>query len=186
MRAADVALVLLAAGRSERFGDADKLAADLRGKPLALHVVDALAGLPFRARIAVVAGTGIDFASHGFREVRNDDPAAGQARSLRLGVAAASAGAVLVVLADMPLVSAALVNRLLDAADGADAVVAASDGTRPSPPALFGVAHFEALMAREGDAGARDLIGGGRHLLAAAGELRDVDRPEDLARLRLG
>lgn len=187
MLAADVALVLLAAGQSRRFGDADKLATVFRDKPLAFHVVDALADLPFRTRIAVVSGTSLDFAARGYRTVVNDDPAAGQARSLRLGVAAAGAGAVLVVLADMPLVGVALVHRLLDAADGPDAVVAASDGKRSSPPALFGRAHVPALLALEGDGGARALIRGGRHVLAAEGELLDVDRSEDLERLhRLG
>ena len=54
--AEEVVLVLLAAGRSERFGPADKLAADLLGRPLGLHIVSTLAAVPFRARLAVRTG----------------------------------------------------------------------------------------------------------------------------------
>ncbi|MBB5710266.1 nucleotidyltransferase family protein [Sphingomonas xinjiangensis] len=181
------ALVLLAAGRSQRFGAADKLAAPLAGKPLALHAVAALESIPFLIRVAVVSGTSLDFASVGYRTVRNPDPARGQSRSLAQGVAAAQdagAEAVLVALADMPGVTAAHVLRLFDAVEGGDAIVASSDGDKPSPPALFGQAWFPALMASEGDQGARALIRRGGQIVAPVSELVDVDTPEDLERLR--
>lgn len=181
--AEETTLVLLAAGKSERFGGS-KLDADLGGLSLGLHVVKALAELPFRARLAVVGTCAIDYAAHGFRVVRNVDPARDMASSVRMGVAAAEGAAVLLVLADMPCVTAAHVLRLFAAADGADAVVASTDGTRPSPPALFGAARFAELLQVSGDKGARALIAEGRHVLAAAGELVDVDRVEELEGLR--
>ena len=46
-------LILLAAGRSRRFGDADKLQEPFLGKPLAYHVVTALEDVPFRARFGM-------------------------------------------------------------------------------------------------------------------------------------
>lgn len=181
-----VALVLLAAGRSERFGAADKLAEPFLGKPLALHVVTALAGVPFAARFVVCAGTAVEFGPD-YRVVTNDAPEAGQARSVRLGIAAAAAtdvDAVLVALADMPRVTAAQVYRLLDAAGEGEDLLASSDGVRPKPPTLFGRRHFAALMALEGDAGARDLIAAGRHVVTTPAELVDIDTREDLERLR--
>src|SRR3546814_8328797 len=44
IKAENTVLLLLAAGRSQRFGDADKLEQDYLGHPLAFHVVTALEG----------------------------------------------------------------------------------------------------------------------------------------------
>lgn len=181
-----VALVLLAAGRSERFGAQDKLMAPYLGRPLGMHVVVALEAVPFCERIAVTAGTALDLAGCGYRIIRNDDPSAGMGRSLRLGVEAACAGraeAVLIALADMPRVTATHIYRLLDRAEGPDAIVASSDGTVPRPPALFGCDHFDALLGMHGDMGARELVRHGHHVVTSPAELADVDTPEDLAKL---
>ncbi|MEG3176346.1 nucleotidyltransferase family protein [Sphingomonas sp. RB3P16] len=180
-------LVLLAAGRSERFGDADKLQQDFLGQPLAFHVVTALESMPFKARFAVCSNTALDFASRGFAVLHNDDPGDGMSGSVKLGIAAArdlGCAAVLIALADMPRVTATHVQRLLDAADGPDAVVASSNGVHPTPPAVFGAGQFEALLTLSGDEGARAIVRAGRHVIASAAELLDIDRPEDLDRLR--
>ena len=181
----DTVLILLAAGASRRFGAADKLSADVEGRPLGLHVVAALADMPFRCRLAVVDGCRLDFAAHGYRVIRNDDAGSGMAGSIRLGVAQAKAegaAAVLIVLADMPRVTAAHVARVFAAAEDG-MVVASSDGVRPMPPALFGADRFDALLALEGDAGARAMIRAARHVVADAGVLVDVDTVGDLARV---
>jgi len=183
----DTALVLLAAGRSRRFNDGDKLAAPFLDKPLALHVVTTLEDLPFKLRIAVVSATRLDFAELGYVVVENPDPSLGQARSLCLGVERAQAEgarAVLVALADMPRVTAAHIHRLFDASHGADTIVASSDGERPLPPALFGEMHFADLLNLEGDQGGRELIRRGRHIVTSPAELVDVDTQEDLEALR--
>lgn len=179
-------LVLLAAGRSTRFGDADKLAAMLAGKPLARHAVDALAPIAFLGRVAVVSGTAIDFAAWGYRPILNPAPEDGLSASVRLGAAAAreaGAAAALIVLADMPRISAGHVSRLLHAARTADDVVASADGDRTSPPALFAAGRFADLMGVKGDEGGRALIRGGIRVPAPADTLVDIDTPEDLARL---
>ncbi|KTF69954.1 nucleotidyltransferase family protein [Sphingomonas sp. HT-1] len=183
----NTALVLLAAGRSERFADGDKLTELYLGQPLAFHVVTALEKMPFRARIAVVSCTALDFAARGFEVVENPDPAQGQARSVRHGVEAAEAAgveAVLIALADMPRLTVAHCYRLFDASEGAATLVASSDGVRPMPPALFGRDHFAALRGLEGDAGARTLILRGHHVITQPDELVDIDTREDLAALR--
>lgn len=181
-----VALVLLAAGRSLRF-DGDKLSEPFLDKPLAFHVVTALARVPFLMRIAVVSDTDLDFAALGYQVVVNPDPSLGQARSLSYGVAAAKAAgakAVLIALADMPRVTATHIYRLFDAADGSATIVASSDGTRPMPPALFGSDLFDDLLDLQGDDGARQLIKRGHHVIASPAELVDIDTREDLAELR--
>ncbi len=182
-----VALVLLAAGRSRRFDNGDKLAELFLDKPLAYHVVTALEDMPFLARIAVVSDTALEFAALGYRVVENPDPSLGRARSLCFGVEAAVAGgaeAVLVALADMPRVTAAHVQRMMDAFDGPSAVVASSDGERPMAPALFGKDRFGALMTLDGDSAGRDLIRGGHHVVASPAELVDIDTQDDLHQLR--
>ncbi|HTG37191.1 nucleotidyltransferase family protein [Sphingomonas sp.] len=185
--AEDVALILLAAGRSERFGDRDKLEQPYLAEPIGFHVVTALEAVPFHTRIAVVSGTRLDYAARGYRVVVNDHPEQGQGGSLALGIAAlrtTGANAVLIALADMPRVTAAHIYRLLDTAVGEAAVVASSDGVCPMPPALFGAAHFDALSALTGDAGARNLVRAGHHVVTSPAELVDIDTPEQLESLR--
>src|SRR5882757_3051784 len=175
--AENVALILLAAGRSQRFGETDKLREVFLGKPLAYHVVTALEGVPFKARFAVVSDTELDFTSRGFQVLVNDDPSDGMSGSVKLGIAAArsvGADAVVIALADMPRVTASHIYRLLDAADGSDAVVASSNGVHPCPPAVFGSDQFEALLQLEGDEGGREMVRAGRHVIAPEGELLDI------------
>jgi molybdenum cofactor cytidylyltransferase len=182
-----VALVLLAAGRSRRFNDGDKLAEPFLDKPLAYHVVTALERVPFCARIAVVSDTRLDFAALGYDVIENPDPSLGQARSLCFGVSRAKelgCEAVLVALADMPRVTAAHIRRMMDAADGPATIVASSDGVNPMPPALFGKDMFPELLELEGDQGARDLIRRGHHVIAPPAELVDIDTQDDLRDLR--
>ena len=184
----DTVLILLAAGRGSRFGDiGSKLAEPFLGRPVGLHVAVALEDLPFRRRIAVVGQSALDYGAHGFELIANDDPDQGMARSVRLGVEQArttDAAAVLIALADMPRVTAAHIFRLFDAVDSPDAVIASSDGVAPKPPALFGRGRFDFLMSLQGDAGARDLVRAGRHVVTTPAELIDVDTPEELAALR--
>lgn len=178
-------LALLAAGRSTRFGGS-KLDAELWGKPLGRHAAEALAHVPFLARVAVTGDARLDYAALGFKVVANLDPERDQASSLRLAAqaaVAADADALLIVLADMPCVTAAHVRRLLEAADGAAAVVASTDGGAPRPPALFGRDRFAELLSVTGDRGARDLIRSGLLVAASAGELVDIDTREELAAL---
>src|SRR5690606_18755490 len=68
-----VAAVLLAAGQSTRFGAADKLHADLGGRPLVTHVAATLRQLGFGALIAVCGPTTAPMLD-GFDIVRNDAP----------------------------------------------------------------------------------------------------------------
>ncbi|MBY0301822.1 MULTISPECIES: nucleotidyltransferase family protein [Sphingomonas] len=181
-------LVLLAAGRSERFGDVgSKLDQPFLARPLGLHVAVALEDMPFQQRIAIVDGGKLDYGAHGFRVLHNEDPERDMASSVRMGVECAKsldAQAVVIALADMPRVTAAHIYRLFDAADSEDAVVASSDGVAPRPPALFGRNRFDDVLAIRGDQGARDLIQAGRHVVTNAAELIDVDTRADLAALR--
>lgn len=178
---AGVVAVLLAAGRAERFG-ADKLRAPLAGMPLARHAAGTLAGLPFAHRIAVCAPGTPSLEGLGFRRMEIDPPGAPQSRSIALGVAEAGrlgARAVLIALADMPLVPAAHFTALVEAFEGT--AVATLAGPVAMPPAIFGRPAFPALGALTGDRGARDLLRSADTLGLDPALALDVDTPADLA-----
>jgi molybdenum cofactor cytidylyltransferase len=181
-------LILLAAGRSQRFGDVgSKLDQPFLGKSLGLHVAVALEDMPFQDRIAIVDGGKLDYRPFGFRQIHNEHQGKGMSESVRLGVEQAialDADAVLIALADMPRVTASHIHRMFDATEGLESVVASSDGIEPKPPAIFGRDQLDSLLRLEGDAGARDMVKRGRHVVTNAAELIDVDTPEELEKLR--
>ncbi|MGN6819686.1 MAG: nucleotidyltransferase family protein [Sphingomonas sp.] len=180
------ALILLAAGKSARFGLSDKLTEMFLGQPLGMHVVTALEAVPFARRVVVRDGVKLDYAERGYHEVHNTRPEEGLSLSVRMGVEAARAPgieAVLITLADMPRVTAAQIYRLFDAAHGPESIVASSDGVNPKPPVLFGAHRFDALEQLKGEEGARDLILAGRHVVTHPDELIDVDTEEELDEL---
>ncbi|MBS0475147.1 MAG: nucleotidyltransferase family protein [Proteobacteria bacterium] len=181
-----VCAVLLAAGRSQRFGPADKLLASIDGVPLVNHIARRLAGMGFGALIAVCCDARVSdlLAEAGFVVADNLAPQRGLSRSLALGIAAVPerCAAALVCLADMPRVPTGHLMALLDAFDPAAApIVASSRDGQPMPPALFARAQFAALAMQTGDHGARELLLGARLVAADATQLADIDRPADLA-----
>ncbi len=193
IRLEETALVLLAAGLSRRHPSGDKLQRPLGGLPLALHAAGMLQHLTVQGRYAVTGSTQTDLADAltacGWSCVMNPSPEQGQGASIALGCGAAlekdQPGAVLICLADMPFVTRGHIHALADRIDptGGITAVVSSDGTRTSPPALFAQDHFQALLALDGDAGARSIIknaGSAVAVVAApAGSLRDFDLPED-------
>lgn len=176
-----LAIALLAAGGATRFGGG-KLDAMLAGKPLGRWALDAALTVPYD-RLALVAGDPIpEFArASGCELIPNARAAEG------LGTSAAAAAqwaegsdALLIVLADMPLVSPETLRKLA-AAEGAAAV--AYPGSKPGAPARFPAALYPALEALTGDSGAAQVLRGFANVTlieAHADELRDVDRLEDL------
>ncbi len=183
----EIAVILLAAGRSQRFGETDKLSVPLGGRPLALHAAERAVELGAGRRIAVCSGHGlvaVDLARRGFDVAINPHSERGLASSLAIGIGRAAesdAKAVLVLLADMPFVRTAHLRALLDRFDAKRApVVASSRAGLPMPPALFDRAHFAALLASSGDEGGRALIRSAALVAAEPDELADIDRPADL------
>lgn len=185
-----LAVALLAAGRSARFGAADKLTAAFRGKALGLHAAKALVGLDFLHRWVIVRAAthpGIPgWQSAGFEPVVNAGAAAGMGTSLRCAAIMAERAGVdglLVCLADMPLVPAAHYAGLVKAWEQHGGIVASRDGPLVSPPAIFPRADFAALASLDGDQGAKRLLGAAVCVTSPPGALADVDDPAALLRL---
>lgn len=182
MACADIAVAVLAAGQGRRFGS-DKLMVDLGGRPMGLHIAETLGAIPFGSRFAVCS-TGAALLQHfarlGFAGIENSSPELGQSHSLHLAVSAAqatSADALLVVLGDMPFVTAAHIEKLLLAGNG---IIASTWGNGPMPPALFPRAVWPEMLRTDGDAGARELLRNASLVHAPASELRDIDVAGDL------
>ena len=179
--------LLLAAGRSERFGTQDKLLAQVRGAPLVTHAMAALRGIGPDVLIAVTRSEEVAQLFGPCEVVAPEGPLQGD--SLRAGIAAAvrhGADRALVVLGDMPLVGTDHLQAVL-ARCTARTASATTDGTRPMPPACFPGVLFPALLKIEGDQGARDLIMAiPEDGLVRAGpeRLADVDTSADLDRLQ--
>lgn len=184
-----VALILLAAGLSCRFGNRDKLLHPLHGLPVGLHLPATVQAVPFGQKLTVTGtGSPLDFARYGFTPVINPDPATGMGQSIALGMQTAWASlpapdAVLICLADMPFVTAAHLQAMCQQFDPHDpgCIIASciTGTTSPMPPALFGPAHFPALAALSGDRGARHLMNRARLVPAPATQLQDIDKPGD-------
>jgi molybdenum cofactor cytidylyltransferase len=173
--------VLLAAGLSTRFGEADKMATPLGGVPLAEHAARALAALPLSARLVVTRNDRL--AWHGLRILPNLRPDLGLSHSLKIGLAGARAGgadAILVALADMPFVPIDHFQQLLALATSPDCLLASGTGTAAMPPVVIGSDWFAQVEAMEGDQGARPLLRRARIIACPPQGLRDIDYPEDL------
>jgi molybdenum cofactor cytidylyltransferase len=196
----EVAAVILAAGQASRFraaagsdGPSTKLVANFNGVPLVAHVTDA--ALASRARPVIVVTGHAEAAVRQALEgrpvtfVHNPDYAQGISTSVRRGIAAVPqqvAGA-LVLLADMPRVSAVLIDKLIaafEAQPDARAVVPVVDGRRGNP-VLLGRATFASLDTLTGDVGAKPLLQmAGAHVIEVhvsdAAATFDVDTPDHL------
>ena len=137
------ASLVLAGGRSTRFGDADKAVAELAGTPMIRRVVDRVAGAVDEVVINcradqvdairdALGGSGFDPA---FAVDRDPDegPMAGIAR----GLEAVSAEYTFVVACDMPFVDPDFVAFLFERAAGRDAAVPRPDEWYQTTQAVY-------------------------------------------------
>ena len=190
MRTERIAAVLLAAGTSSRFGEDDKLMADLNGKPVVAHTLEAVASLAFAELVAVTRPIADAPDIHrklerrGYSILVNDRPEEGLASSILCAVKHVMpirrCRGILICLADMPYVPQSHYNRICLAAEDVRSVVASTDGFSSSPPAFIGRNHFAELLTLRGDQGARALLSRGVQIEAMGSSLVDIDTPEDL------
>jgi molybdenum cofactor cytidylyltransferase len=191
MRTERIAAVLLAAGTSSRFGEGDKLMADLRGKPVAAHTLETVASMAFAQLIAVARPIGQAPVLHrklerrGYTILVNDAPEDGISGSIVRAVEHVMpmnrVRGILICLADMPNVPPSHYNRICMAAEDIRSVVASTDSFSASPPAFIGRKHFPELLALKGDQGARALLSHGLQIETSGAVLHDIDTPDDLA-----
>ena len=190
-----VAALVLAAGSSRRMAGSNKLLQPVAGVPMVRRAANA--ALASRST-AVVVVTGFDadavresLAGLDLEFANNPEHASGMASSLRAGLGAlpADTDAVVVVLGDMPMVTAAHIDSLIAAFDPARGnIVVPVKGDRRGNPILWPRALFAEMQQVQGDVGARELlkIHAGRVDSVACGDdaiFADVDTPDALRAL---
>lgn len=191
-----IAGVLLAAGSSSRMGGPNKLLLALEGESLVRRAAKRAlaAGLD---PVIVVLGHDADrvrneLAGLAVIPVVNPHPERGVNGSLRTGIAAVpeDAAAAIVLLADMPFVTAQMIRAVAARFRESRAPLVISDyGGFQAPPTLYGRSLFaEALALDDGEGGGKAVVA--RNLARAEAvswpreRLRDLDRPEDWDGLR--
>ena len=189
-----VLALVLAAGGSTRMGRPKQLA-ELDGRPLLAHVLAAVDDAPVdRVVVALggAAGAVLERVDLGRAEpLVVEGWAAGMGHVLASALARAGDGwrAVVVLLGDQPLVTGAVVARVVEAwRSGVGPVVTATYQGRPGNPRLFDRRLLPDLLALAGDTGARDLVAAHpewvhRVEVGDLGSDADVDVEADLDRV---
>lgn len=174
------AVAVLAAGLGTRFGG-DKLEAMCAGKPLGRWVIEAVEAAGLKPGTIVTGPEWVTFAA-GWTRAVNPEPAAGLGSSLALAARLLPNGeeGLLVLLADMPLVSADYLREL--ASHSAPAATRYPEG-HAGVPALLDRKLIDKAARLTGDRGAGPLLKRARLLDPLPGMLRDVDTAEDLAEI---
>jgi molybdenum cofactor cytidylyltransferase len=191
-RAGRIAAVVLAAGTSSRFG-VNKLLLRLDSEPLVRRVARQVveAGL---SPVIVVLGHEAERVAAALgglmvETIVNSNYRAGMHESIQAGIGRVpgDCAAAVVLLGDMPLVTAAMIEALTERfRRGTEPLVLSLYGEVQAPPTLYARSLFPALAA-SGTGGGREVVLAHR---SEAAEIRwpeallaDVDRPEDAARL---
>ena len=191
-----LAILLLAAGRSSRMGDRDKLMEVVDGAPLLRTMVKRAqtTGAPVFVvlppdrpdREAALDGLPVT-------PVQAHDAHLGMAHSLRAGVAAlpVSATAAMILPADMPDITAADLASMRTAQSKSPTAIlrATTSEGKSGHPVVFPSALFPDLLALSGDAGARAVLAANKDqiipvALPANHAQTDLDTPTDWARWR--
>jgi molybdenum cofactor cytidylyltransferase len=190
----DVAAILLAAGRGTRFGEEPKLLASIGGKALVRHAAEAVVGSS--------AGPVIVVTGHWAEEVRaalqglpvemlhNPLFTQGLSTSLRAGFSALppKARAAVILLGDMPFVTADLINALVaawwDRGEPA-ALVPTLNGQRGNP--VLTSRDLQPMIERlSGDVGAGPILRGRQDVLewptTDSAVVQDIDTRDELAK----
>ncbi|WP_336360962.1 molybdenum cofactor guanylyltransferase [Haladaptatus sp. ZSTT2] len=123
------AAVILAGGRSTRFGEADKAVAPLAGVPMIRRVadrlVDEISELVVNCRSDQTAAMREAMAGypHPVTFAEDEEPDEGPMAGIKTGLRGVAAEYAIVVACDMPFVDAGLVSYLFERAAGHDAAV---------------------------------------------------------------
>ena len=191
-----IGAVLLAAGSGSRMGHRPKCLLELDGVPLIRRQLIALSGAGVDEVVVVLGhhAAAIEALVQRFpvTVVHNPQPDHGQVSSQRLGLAALGSqlDAVIVALADQPLIHAQDITALIAAyksrAEGVQVVYPCVGGERGNP-VIFSAAVREEILQGAADIGCRQWQAAHTHAVRAFesdnGRYKvDIDTPEDLAR----
>ena len=191
-----IAALLMAAGNSRRMGGPNKLLLPFKAEALVEYAITAVAKAKFDRRFLV---TGRDFEhienyGAGFEIIHNPRFAEGFGTSLSTGFAALLSqpelNGALVMLADMPLISATHLDRMIVAFNqvGSKSVVRAAHHGQPGNPVIIPNPLFADMAKLVGEQSGQAIIkASGLPIIfceIGPAALADIDTPEALAALQ--
>ena len=159
-----ISAIVLAAGESTRMGS-PKLLLPIEGKSLLQHVIDNALQSKV-SEVIVVLGADATKLRREIKQsqvqiIENTSFKEGLSSSLKVGLQAISpqAQAVLILLADQPLVSHAVIDALIDKYEESGSIIVAPvyNGKRGNP-VLFDSSLIPELLRVTGDKGGREII----------------------------
>lgn len=174
--------MILAAGASRRFGPANKLLAPFRGQALVRHAADALQAAKVDELVAIVSDHEVGSVLPEFHHIAGREMLSQNIASGARWAKSRKANRLVIVLGDMPFVTAAHCNQVVERCNDTTASASSFDSLR-SPPACFPSAMFGDLIALTGDRGAKALIDAvpSRNVIDRSKvELLDIDTQADL------
>lgn len=185
--------IVLAAGKSERFGSTKQLAT-ISGQALVALAVRRAEAVSGRKSVLVV-GNDWQAVAEACRPLLgylalNPLVAAGISESIRVGLkcVANHADGILLMLADQPLVDSAHLQALERRwRDAPDSIVASEFANTLGPPVIFPRRDFDALSSLSGDRGAKDLLranSGRVNTVAFEPAAIDIDSAGDLSKIQ--
>ncbi|MGJ5817262.1 nucleotidyltransferase family protein [Paludibaculum fermentans] len=189
-----IAAILLAAGNASRMGSPKQLM-EFGGKPLLRRAAETALASQCSLVIAVL-GAHASAVGQALKElpvtiVENDQWAEGMGTSIQAGLRAAvkaGADAVILTLADQPLVLAEFLDRLIDIhRESGRPIVAARYAGTVGVPVLFSKEYFSKLTALRPAQGCKGVIladPGNAFLVDCPEAEFDVDTPQDFLRLK--
>ena len=187
-----LAVLLLAAGESARFGGRKQLA-DINGSPMICHTIKALSTIAGADLFVVLGAFQDDIApviNAPAHIIKNDNWASGMGSSIAAGMAKiqhhGSYDGVLIALCDQVRLGRADYDKLIAAFDG-QTIVAACHDDGFGVPAIFPARMFTALHALSGKAGARKVLNGAHHEVIGVdlpNAAQDIDTQDDLIAMR--
>ena len=159
-----ISAIVLAAGESKRMGRVKQLLPFGDTTVLAV-VMDSLARSTVNETILVLGSREEEIRSSlpvlPAKTIVNRSYREGMGSSIVSGMRAVSddTDAVMIVLADQPLIDATIIDRLVEACRGSDrGIIVPCYGQKRGNPVIFDMKYRERLSALQGDRGGRDIV----------------------------
>ena len=159
---ARITALILAAGKSSRMGDQNKLLLPFKDGTILSHVFDEISKSNSDNAL-VVTGNEADkiknLISGNAQIIHNPDFADGLSTSIKKGVSAlpGDCDGVMICLGDMPYITTNEYNKLIEKFENDKIIIPVSKG-KMGNPLIFSKQYFDELMRLSGDKGARSLL----------------------------
>ena len=193
----NVVAIVLAAGRSLRMGPKNKLLEKLGGKSILHHVITALQESQIKSIVVVLGHEAAkiknDLEGEDVTYVMNPDYKQGIGTSISAGIrsVAKSARGALIMLGDMPVISAKTIDKLVNDfnRNSQAEIVVPTYEDQPGNPVLWSNRFFPQLSSLSGDRGGKPLIEKNTDVVSfcsvdSESVHLDVDNSDELERLR--